>query len=117
MFMMRLGAATPTAGDQLLLPTIGAVVLGGTSLTGGDGGLMRSITGALLIAILIKSLEIMGAQFWDQMIVIGALIALGSALGTWLSRRRTKESNREDLMELIDHLHVKQQNSAARMHD
>jgi ribose transport system permease protein len=98
-FMMRLGAATPTAGDQLLLPTIGAVVLGGTSLTGGEGGILRSISGALLIAILIKSLEIMGAQFWDQMIVIGALTALGSALGAWLGRRRTKESKREDLME------------------
>ena len=116
-FMMRLGAATPTAGDQLLLPTIGAVVLGGTSLTGGEGGIIRSISGALLVAILIKSLEIMGAQFWDQMIVIGALTALGSALGAWLSRRRTRESKREDLMELIEQMPAEQESSAARMRD
>lgn len=93
-FMMRLGAATPTAGDPLLLQIIGAVVLGGTSLTGGEGGIVRSISGALLIAMIIKSLEILGAQFWDQMIVIGVLTALGSALGAWLSRRRTSESRR-----------------------
>jgi len=98
-FMMRLGTASPTAGDQLLLQIIGAVVLGGTALTGGEGGIARSVTGAVLVAILIKSLEIMGAQFWDQMIVIGVLTALGSALGAWLSRRRTRETKREDLVQ------------------
>lgn len=91
-FMMRLGAATPTAGDPLLLQIIGAAVLGGTALTGGEGGVGRSVVGALLIAMIVKSLEIMGAQFWDQMIVIGILVALGSALGTWLARRRTSQS-------------------------
>ena len=116
-FMMRLGAATPTAGDQLLLQIIGAVVLGGTSLTGGEGGIIRSISGALLVAILIKSLEILGAQFWDQMIVIGALTALGSALGAWLSRRRTRELKREDLMPLIDAMPAEQDDAGARMRD
>jgi ribose/xylose/arabinose/galactoside ABC-type transport system permease subunit len=103
-FMMRLGAATPTAGDQLLLQIIGSVVLGGTSLNGGEGGIIRSCSGAVLVAIIIKSLEILGAQFWDQMIVIGALVALGSALGAWLSRLRTRESKRADATELLDHL-------------
>lgn len=91
-FMMRLGAASPTAGDQLLLQIIGAVVLGGTSLAGGDGSIIRSILGALLIAVIAKSLDLVGAQFWDQMIVIGALTAFGSALGAWLSRLRTRDA-------------------------
>jgi ribose transport system permease protein len=103
-FMMRLGAATPTAGDQLLLQIIGSVVLGGTSLNGGEGGILRSCSGAVLVAIIIKSLEILGAQFWDQMIVIGILVALGSALGSWLSRLRTQESKRADAIELLDRL-------------
>jgi ribose/xylose/arabinose/galactoside ABC-type transport system permease subunit len=90
-FMMRLGAATPTAGDPLLLQIIGAAVLGGTSLSGGEGGVLRSITGCVLIAMLNNVLELLGAQFWDQMIVIGALIALGSSTGSWLSRRRASE--------------------------
>ena len=94
-FLMRLGAARPDAGDPLLLPIIGAVVLGGTALSGGEGGILRTVTGSMLIAMLIKSLEIVGAQFWDQMIVIGILIALGSALGAWLSRRRTTESRQK----------------------
>jgi ribose/xylose/arabinose/galactoside ABC-type transport system permease subunit len=90
--MMRLGAATPNAGDPLLLQIIGGVLLGGNAMTGGEGGMLRTITGALLIAMLIKSMEILGAQFWDQLIVVGALVALGSALGAWLSRRRTSET-------------------------
>lgn len=114
-FMMRLGTASPTAGDQLLLQIIGAVVLGGTALTGGEGGIARSVTGAVLIAIIIKSLEIMGAQFWDQMIVIGVLTALGSALGAWLSRRRTRETKREDVAERIGHSPVEKDDSATRL--
>ncbi len=43
--------------------------------------------------MLAAGLDLLGAQFWDQMIVIGILIALGSALGTWLIHRRVSESN------------------------
>lgn len=100
--MMRLGAALPTAGDQLLLQVIGAVVLGGTPLAGGEGGIVRSIFGALLVGIISKGLDFVGAQFWDQMIVIGTLTALGSALGAWLARRRTRESNREEPRSLLE---------------
>jgi ribose transport system permease protein len=107
-FMIRLGDAPPTAGDPLLLQIIGAVVLGGTSLTGGEGGVIRSASGALLVAMIVKSFEIIGAQFWDQMIVTGVLVALGSALGNWLTRRRLRQSNRDDLTNLSD------QTSAAR---
>jgi ribose transport system permease protein len=94
MFIMRLGAATPTAGDPLLLEIIGAAVLGGTALTGGEGGISRSLSGCVLIVMLDNCLEILGAEFWDQMIVIGALIAAGSALGSWLSRRRQVQGRR-----------------------
>jgi ribose transport system permease protein len=91
LFMTRLGAAVPTAGDPLLLQIIGAAVLGGNSLSGGEGGILRSITGCVLIAMLNNVLELVGAQFWDQMIVVGVLVALGSALGSWLGRRRGHE--------------------------
>src|SRR5438270_2507948 len=93
-FMLRLGSATPTAGDPLLLQIIGATVIGGTSLTGGEGSLPRTVVGALLVAMLVNGLDLMGANFYDQTIVIGILIALGSALGSWLSRQRTSESRR-----------------------
>jgi ribose transport system permease protein len=87
MLMMRLGAAIPTAGDPLLLQIVAAVVLGGTSLSGGDGGVFRTMTGCVLIAILDNCLELYGAEFWDQMIVLGILIAVGAGLGEWLTRR------------------------------
>ena len=75
---------------------------GGTSLTGGEGGVIRSASGALLVAMIVKGFEIIGAQFWDQMIVTGVLVALGSALGNWLTRRRLRQSNRDDLTNLSD---------------
>jgi ribose/xylose/arabinose/galactoside ABC-type transport system permease subunit len=73
---------------------IAAVVLGGTSLARGDGGVMRTVTGCVLIAILNNALELYGAQFWNQMIVVGVLIALGAALGGWLGRRRGRPKAR-----------------------
>jgi ribose transport system permease protein len=114
-FMIRLGDAPPTAGDPLLLQIIGAVVLGGTALTGGEGGVIRSASGALLVAMIVKSFEIIGAQFWDQMIVTGVLVALGSALGNWLTRRRLRQSNRDDLMALDDRAPADRHESVERM--
>ena len=93
-FMLRLGSATPTAGDPLLLQIIGATVIGGTSLTGGEGGIARTVVGAVLVTMLVNGLELLGASFYDQTIAVGVLIALGSALGAWLSRQRTSESRR-----------------------
>ncbi len=91
-FIMRLGVGAPDAGIPLLLPIIGAVLLGGNAMTGGEGGMLRTITGALLIAMIMQSMQIAGAQFWDQLIVVGILVVLGTALGGWLGRRRTSES-------------------------
>ena len=91
---MRLGSASPTAGDPLLLQIIGAVVLGGTVLTGGEGGILRSVTGALLIAMIVKSLgnsrrPVLGSDDRDR----GA-DRPGSAFGVMVSRRRTSGSAR-----------------------
>jgi ribose transport system permease protein len=70
---------------------IAAVVLGGTNL-GGDGGFFRTLTGAAVIILLDKGLNLIGLEFYDQAIVIGAVIVAGSALGVWLHQRRTTET-------------------------
>lgn len=90
-FMLRLGSATPTAGDSLLLEIIGATVIGGTSLLGGEGSVARTALGAVLVTMLLSGLDLLGASFYDQTIVVGVLILLGSALGGWLARLRMSE--------------------------
>lgn len=86
--VLRLGSGAPVLGDSLLLQVIAAVVVGGTSVFGGEGGLLRTLTGVVLITILDKGLDLMGLPFFDQAIVIGLVILVGSSFGTWLRNRK-----------------------------
>ena len=88
--VLRLGSGGPILGDNLLLMAIAAVVLGGTSIMGGEGGVFRTATGAAVIVLLDKGLNLLGLEFYDQAIVIGAVILIGSALGVRLHRGRTQ---------------------------
>ncbi len=87
--VLRLGSGGPILGDNILLMAIAAVVLGGTSVFGGEGGAFRTMTGALVVVTLDKGLNLLGLAFYDQAIVMGLVIVLGSALGGYLYRRRT----------------------------
>lgn len=86
--VLRLGSGAPVLGDAILLQIIAAVVVGGTSVFGGEGGLWRTFTGVVLVVMLEKGLDLMGVAFYDQAIVIGAVILFGSAFGVYLRRRR-----------------------------
>ena len=91
--VLRLGSGGPILGDNLLLMAIASVVLGGTNIMGGDGGVFRTATGAAVIVLLDKGLNLLGLEFYDQAIVVGAVILLGSALGVRLHRRRVARSD------------------------
>lgn len=70
----RLGAAGPTLGGDLLLNSLAAIVVGGTSLSGGSGGPHRTLIGVLIIAILDNGLNLLGVSSYTQMIVKGAVV-------------------------------------------
>ena len=84
----NLGNAIPGVGDTLLLIIIGAVVLGGTAMEGGEGSITRTIIGVGLLSVLINGLNLLGITFYDQLIVQGVLIFLGTWLALKLTRRR-----------------------------
>jgi ribose/xylose/arabinose/galactoside ABC-type transport system permease subunit len=90
--VLRLGSGGPILGDNLLLMVIASVVLGGTSVFGGEGGVFRTATGAAVVVMLDKGLNLLGLEFYDQAIVMGLVIVLGSALGGHLYRRRTGQA-------------------------
>lgn len=67
------------AGESYLLPTIAAVVLGGTSLAGGTGSVVATAVGALFLVQLQQVVLGMGAPASFQLIIQGLIIALGMA--------------------------------------
>ncbi|MBL0374263.1 ABC transporter permease [Rhizobium sp. KVB221] len=70
----RMGAGSPTAGSGLELDVIAAVVIGGTPLTGGMGGVAGTIVGALIIAILSNGLNLAGVSSYSQLIIKGMVL-------------------------------------------
>lgn len=75
----RLGSAQPTAGSGYELDAIAAVVLGGTSLSGGVGSISGTITGALIIGVLGNALNLLDVSSYYQM-MIKALVILAAVL-------------------------------------
>ena len=79
MITSRLGSAQPTAGTGYELDAIAAVVLGGTSLSGGIGSISGTITGALIIGVLGNALNLLGVPSYYQM-MIKAIVILAAVL-------------------------------------
>ena len=83
----RLNSAQPALGQGYELDAIAAVVIGGTSLSGGTGTILGTIIGAFIMSVLINGLRMMSvAQEW-QTVVTGAIIILAVYMDI-LRRRR-----------------------------
>lgn len=68
------------AGEEYLLPSIAAVVLGGTALSGGTGSVVATAVGAVFLVQLESVVRGMGAPASVQFIILGVIIALGMAV-------------------------------------
>ena len=83
----RLESAQPQAGTGYELDAIAAVVIGGASLSGGQGKATGTLVGAILLAVIRNGLNLLNvSSFWQQ-IVIGLVIAL--AVGFDVFRNKT----------------------------
>jgi ribose transport system permease protein len=85
-FVSRLTVGEPTAGVNLELEAISIVVIGGTSLFGGEGGVGGTVIGAAIIAVMANILNLLGISPFTQQIVKGAIIL--AAVGFEVIRHR-----------------------------
>lgn len=72
----RLNSAQPALGAGYELDAIAAVVIGGTSLSGGEGTILGTIIGAFIISVLTNGLRILSVPQEWQMVVTGAIVVL-----------------------------------------
>ncbi len=72
----RINSADSSLGEELLLPAIAAVCLGGTSLFGGVGGIVGTAVGSLILAVILNGMNLLGVQTYWQAAVTGAIILL-----------------------------------------
>ncbi|MBE3063790.1 MAG: ATP-binding cassette domain-containing protein, partial [Spirochaetes bacterium] len=83
----RLNSAQPAAGMSYELDAIAAAVIGGTSLSGGEGTILGTMIGALIMGVLKNGLNLMNvSQFWQQ--VAMGIVVIGSVYMDIVRRRR-----------------------------
>lgn len=87
MQMSRLRQGDPTVAIGTELDVIAAVVIGGASLNGGEGSILGSVVGALVMAFLRNGCQQMGWPNYIQEIIIGAIIVLAVAVDRWRHSR------------------------------
>lgn len=85
----RINSAPPAAGDGYELDAIAAVVIGGTSLSGGEGSTLGTLLGALIMAVLKNGLNMLNVNPFVQTAVIGAVI-IATVLIKNIGDRKTK---------------------------
>ncbi|MDQ3941567.1 MAG: ABC transporter permease [Actinomycetota bacterium] len=85
-YMGRAGSVQTNTGVGLELQVVAAVVIGGTSISGGRGSALAALTGAVLIGVILNGLILLGVPSIWQDAVLGALILL--AVATDVLRRR-----------------------------
>jgi len=74
MLTARLNYASPTSGSGFELDAIAAVVIGGTALSGGQGSILGTLVGALILGTLRNGLSILNVPGFYQQIIIGVVI-------------------------------------------
>ncbi len=82
----RVGAISPTAGENANLDSITAVVIGGTSLFGGRGSIIGTLIGALIVGVFRSAVSLAGLDVLWQEFAIGILIIVAVALDQWIRR-------------------------------
>lgn len=78
-------------GDQMFLTTIASVIVGGTSTSGGFGGVNKTLLGVLFITLLNNTMNLLGVGWYTIMIVLGVLVVV-SAMSSYVLNHRKRVS-------------------------
>ncbi len=89
LFAVEQAAGSPTMADGLLLPAIVAVLVGGTPLTGGVGGVLYTFIGAMIVAVVRTSMVYLDIEPTQQQIFFGVVLIVAIALTIDRSKLKT----------------------------
>jgi len=88
-YLIRMQAGNPLAQESLELYAIAAAIVGGTSLSGGQGDIFGTLIGALIMGVLANGLGLLSVPDYWQKVIIGAVIVI--AVGAEVLRQRWQD--------------------------
>jgi ribose transport system permease protein len=88
--VMQMGGTSNNIGDGYLFITIPAVVIGGTALSGGKGGMLRTLLGIMLLMVLKNGLILAGVSPNFEEMVSGAILVIAIIAVAWSQRGRLR---------------------------
>lgn len=89
LFSIKLSGGAPAVANGFLLPAIVAVLVGGTPLTGGVGGVLNTAIGTMIVAVIRASMLYLGVEATQQQMVFGLVLIAAIALTIDRSKLRT----------------------------
>lgn len=89
LFSVKLSGGSPTLANGFLLPAIVAVLVGGTPLTGGVGGVVNTLIGTLIVAVIRTSMLYFQIDATMQQMVFGIILIIAIAMTIDRSKMRT----------------------------
>ena len=88
----RLNAADAAMGDSYGLHTVAAVVIGGTSMLGGEGGVIGTVIGSLILTVIVNVMNLKGIPSFAQGLVVGIVIIAMVLFDTYTKRRQERNA-------------------------
>lgn len=88
MITCRLGTAQPTVGADWVMPSVTAACIGGTSLSGGRGGIIGSIVGGVFMGVISNAIVILNVSPYWENVVIGGVVLVAIALDRFKTIKR-----------------------------
>jgi ribose transport system permease protein len=88
LFAARVGVGDSTVGAALSLQAVAAIVVGGTSIWGGEGAIWRTIVGLFFLALINNGFNLLGVGARYQQIVQGTIILLAAGVDAYARRQR-----------------------------
>lgn len=83
----RMGTASPAAGDGYDMDAIASVVIGGTSVLGGSGSVLKTVIGVLMMSVINNSFNLLGVDMYFQYIFKGLIILIAVGIDSYSKKR------------------------------
>lgn len=83
----RLGTASPVAGEGYDMDAIASVVIGGTSVAGGAGSVLKTVIGVLLMSVINNSFNLLGVDMYFQYIFKGLIILIAVGIDSYSKKK------------------------------